>query len=117
MNWGRRTGYLKLALRLGLPVVPVACLGTDDTYIGLNDGDTWSRRLRAPKGLPVWLGLGPLGLWPLSPPFPVKLTQRIGAPIELPPTAPRDRPAMQGLHGQVTAAVQGLLDDLRARRP
>ena len=114
VRWGRRTGYLRLALRLGLPIVPVACAGTDDTYLGLNDGDTWSRRLRAPKGLPVWVGLGPLGPWPLSPPWPVKLTQRVGAPIHLPTDVdPRDRAAVGALHEQVTGAVQGLLDALR----
>jgi 1-acyl-sn-glycerol-3-phosphate acyltransferase len=101
VNWGRRTGYIRLALRYGLPIVPVAAAGTDDTYIGLNNGDAWSRRLKAPMGLPMWLGVGPLGLWPLSPPFPVKILQLIGEPIELPALDPSDRDGLLGFHARV----------------
>ncbi len=115
VDWGRRTGYLRLALRFGMPIVPVAAAGTDDTYIGLNNGDAWSRRLRAPLGLPVWLGIGPFGLWPLSPPFPVKILQLIGEPIELPAVDPGDRERLLELHGDVTGAVQGLIHQARAQ--
>ena len=115
VSWGRRTGYIRLALRYGLPIVPVAAAGTDDTYIGLNNGDRWSRRLRAPMGLPVWLGLGPLGFWPLSPPFPVKILQLVGQPIELPDLDPSDKEGLLGSHARVVDAVQGLLDEARAR--
>lgn len=110
VDWGRRSGYLRLAMKYRLPLVPVAATGIDDMYIGLNHGDTAGRRAGLPHGLPLWLGVGPLGLWPASPPFPVKVTQYIGAPIELPPVDPRDREALGALHAHVTGAVQGLLD-------
>ncbi len=109
VHWGPRTGYLKLALRHGLPIVPVAGLGTDWTYIGLNDGYTWGKRLKIPAGLPMWIGVGVGGLWPLALPWPVAIHQRVAPPIELPPdTDPRDRDAMGLLHQQVRDAVQGL---------
>ena len=112
VDWGRRMGYLRLALRYGLPVVPVAARGVDDAYLGLNDGYAWGKRLDMPARLPFWLGVGPLGLWPLSPPFPVQITQRIGAPIQLPSDLdPRDEQAMLHWHGRVVEAVQGLLTE------
>lgn len=116
VSWGRRTGYLRLALKYGLPVVPVAASGVDDAYVGLNDGYVWGKRTRMPARLPFWLGVGPLGLWPLSPPFPVRIHQRVGPQIQLPPDLdPDDEAAMMAQHQRVTAAIQGLLDDGRGR--
>jgi hypothetical protein len=113
VDWGERTGYLRLALRHRLPIIPVAAAGVDDGYLGLNDGYAWGKRLGVPHRLPLWLGVGPLGLWPLSPPFPVKITQLIGAPIDLEdggPIDPGDREALLRAHRRVAAAVQALLD-------
>lgn len=110
VEWGRRTGYLRLALERGVPIVPTAAAGVDDTYLALNDGYAWGKRLGAPEGLPVWLGIGPLGLWPLSPPFPVRITTAVGAPIRLPAVDPADRDALLALHAHVVGAVQRLLD-------
>ncbi len=110
--WGRRTGYVRLALRLGLRVVPVATYGTDHTFIGLNDGDRWGRRLRLPPGVPAWLGVGAVGVWPLAVPFPARFHQRIGAPIDLHAhghLAHDDRAGHQAAHGRIVAAVQALL--------
>lgn len=113
--WGGRLGYLRLALKYRLPIIPTAAAGVDDAYLGLNDGYAWGKRLGLPAGLPAWLGVGPLGLWPLSPPFPVKITLHIGEPIHLDPIDPADRGALLALHERVTGAVQELLD--RARGP
>jgi 1-acyl-sn-glycerol-3-phosphate acyltransferase len=117
VEWGGRLGYLRLALKYGLPVVPTAAAGVDDTFFGVNDGYVWGKRLRAPAGLPLWLGVGPLGLWPLSPPFPVKITQHIGEPIDLEDGGkvdPADRSQLLVLHERVTGAVQSLLDGARS---
>ncbi len=110
VEWGERHGYLRVALRHKLPVVPAAGRGVDDTYIGLNDGYTLGKALNVPGRLPVWFGVGPLGLWPLSPPFPVRITTRIGAPITLPDVDPADDVALGRLHAHVRRAVQALLD-------
>lgn len=118
VEWGNRTGYLKLALKYGLPVIPTAASGIDDTYVGLNDGYTWGKRLGLPGRLPAWIGVGPLGIWPLSPPFPSKVVQHIGAPIDLlaeGPVNPADRAQMLSLHRRVVGAVQALLDRARGR--
>lgn len=116
VDWGGRTGYVKLALKYRLPLVPAAGIGVDDTYVGLNDGDDWARRLGAPAGLPVWLGVGPFGLWPLSPPFPVTIRTRVGAPMRAHldrPVDPKDKAALAAVDAEVRAAVQALLDEGR----
>ena len=115
VDWGERTGYLRLALKHRLPIIPIAGAGVDDGYLGLNDGAALGRRLGVPHGLPVWIGVGPLGLWPLSPPFPVKMRQVIGAPIALGDVDPADRVALAALHARVRGAVQALLDSANGR--
>lgn len=120
--WGRHTGYLKLALKYDLPVVPVGAAGADDGYIGLNDGPALGRWLGLPKVIEwaPWVGVGPLGLWPFSPPFPVRMHQIVGEPIDL-RTECAGRPAgpetLGRLHERVTRAVQTLLDRARGQRP
>lgn len=116
VDWGERTGYLRLALRHGLPIIPVAGAGVDDGYVGLNDGAALGRRLGVPHRVPVWFGVGPLGLWPLSPPFPVKMRQVIGAPIETRGIDTRDEAAIAQLHQRVKGAVQALLDEANASK-
>ncbi|MCB9526543.1 MAG: acyltransferase [Myxococcales bacterium] len=114
--WGQRVGYLRLALRLGLRIVPVAAHGTDHAFLGLNDGEATARRLRLPPGYPAWLGLGLGGVWPLALPFPARFRQIVGAPIDPAAgglTAAADRQALLPLHAQVMAAVQALLDGAR----
>lgn len=112
VDWGNRRGYLKLAARYGLPIIPAAASGVDDTYVGLNDGDAAGKRLGLPHGVPAWIGVGPFGLWPLSPPFPVKVIQHLGAPFtaHLAPGAARDDAALDAMHREVVGCVQRLLD-------
>lgn len=116
VEWGGRLGYLRVALRHGLPIIPAAGAGVDDAFVGLNDGEALAKRVGV--GVPLWLGVGPLGLWPLSPPFPVKIRTLVGPPID--PTAggpidPADRGSLRALDARVRAAVQGLLDRGRRR--
>ncbi|MEQ9503311.1 MAG: lysophospholipid acyltransferase family protein [Deltaproteobacteria bacterium] len=110
VDWGRRRGYVRLALQHNLPIVPAAGHGVDDTYVGLNDGYRTGKRLRAPGKMPVWVGVGPLGLWPVSPPWPVKITTVLGAPLAFEGVDPDDADAVEHVHEAVVRAVQGLLD-------
>src|SRR5262249_33108254 len=66
VDWGGRVGYLRLALRHGLSVVPVAAAGADGAYIGLNDADRLGRRLGLARD---WTRDSWLGLRPLLPPL------------------------------------------------
>ena len=119
VDWGERYGYLRLAHRLGLPIVPVAASGVDDAILGLNNGYQLGKQLGLPMGLPAWLGLGAVGVWPLAVPFPVAIRQRIGKPLALWQDTGNAEPTERQLadaHRQVQAAVQSLLDDLRRER-
>lgn len=120
VHWGGRTGYIKLALAHGLPVVPVASDGADDLYLGLNDGYAWGKKLDLPHDMPAWLGLGLVGLWPLAVPFPARIRSFVGQPIDLLADGPvdiDDREQLLGLHRRITCAVQALLDGARQRQP
>jgi hypothetical protein len=110
VDWGDRVGYLRLALRYRLTIIPIAASGVDDGYIGLNNGYRLGKRIGMPGDLPLWFGLGVAGFWPLSPPFPVKIRQVIGEPIDTQPIDPDDREALFALHRRVAHAVQTLLD-------
>ena len=115
VSWGRRVGYLKLAIKYGLKIVPSAADGCDDTFIGFNDGYEWGKKLKAPANVAVWAGFGLTGPWPFGLPLPVKVRQHIGPPIDLavvlgePPDA-SNADHLDRLHAHVQAAVQGLLD-------
>lgn len=111
VDWGGRTGYLRLAARHGLSVVPVAAAGVDDTYLGLNDGYRTGKRLGMPMKLPVWLGLG-VGVFPLSLPLPARITQIIGEPIRV-DADPDDRDALDAINHRVVEQVQSQLDHAR----
>lgn len=114
LDWGERLGWLRLALKYRLPVVPVASAGVDDTYFGLNDGYALGKRLKLKDDVPLWFGLGPLGIAPFSPAFPVKFRQVVGPPIDLldgGPVDPSDRNALVSLKTRVVAAMQRCLDE------
>jgi hypothetical protein len=120
VNWGENLGYVRIAVKYGLKIVPVGAAGVDACYIGLTSGPDLGRRLGFPKDYEwlAWVGLGPLGVWPFSPPFPVRLYQLIGPPIDPRDhgaTSPADDRALRDVHRRVMGAVQGLIDEARAR--
>lgn len=114
VDWGDHCGYLRFAVRHDVPVVPAAASGVDLAYLGLHDGRTLMRRLGTEW--PTWIGLGPLGFYPWSPPFPVKIHQIVGAPIrprDEGVTDPRDAAGVAALHRRITDRVQELQDEAR----
>jgi 1-acyl-sn-glycerol-3-phosphate acyltransferase/alkylhydroperoxidase/carboxymuconolactone decarboxylase family protein YurZ len=117
VSWGDHVGYLRLALKHGLRIVPVAAAGVDDTYIGLNGGPALGRRLGLPRdwAWALWIGVGPIGVWPFSPPFPARIRQLIGEAIDVRASGVRadDRDALLSVHREITASVQALLDRAR----
>jgi 1-acyl-sn-glycerol-3-phosphate acyltransferase len=116
VSWGRSRGYVRLALRLGVPIVPVGTWGQDFMWLGLNHGMIWARRLGIPGEIPPWLAVGVGGLFPFAPPFPVKLRQRVGAPID--PRVhgvddPDDDAGVERVHRLVERTVQDLVRSAR----
>jgi hypothetical protein len=109
-----------VALKYDLPIVPTAGTGVDDTFIGLNDGYVWGKKLGLPMSLPAWVAFGASGIWPATLPFPAKIVCHIGEPIN--PHAegrvdPKDKARLAKLHEKVAGAVQKLMDDARGVAP
>jgi len=114
VDLGDRRGYLRLALRHDLPIIPVVATGPDATFVGLNDGYETSQRVFGRGDLPTWLAFGIGGAWPLALPFPAKIRQRIGEPIRLDALAALDDDGLERAHERVATTLQAMLDDLRA---
>jgi len=115
VDWGERRGYLRLAARHGLPILPVAASGVDRMWFGLNDGYRLSKRLFGHGGWPVWLGVGFGGVWPFALPWPVRVRQRIGEPIDVREFGSLDDPAaLEAAHCAVTGKIQSMLEELEA---
>ena len=122
--FGGRSGYARLAILAGVPIVPVANAGAHETLIVLSDGRRFAKAIglhafaRA-EIFPVHLSLPwgfAVGPWPHLP-TPVTLRYRIGAPIQPPahadPEREPDEEMVRAYDAQVQAAVQNLLNELK----
>jgi 1-acyl-sn-glycerol-3-phosphate acyltransferase len=74
------TGFMRLALETGTPIVPVAIIGTEETYPSVFNFELLAKMIGAPyfPVTPFFPLLGPLGLLPL----PSKITIRFGKPLK-----------------------------------
>jgi 1-acyl-sn-glycerol-3-phosphate acyltransferase len=73
------TGFMRLALETRTPIVPVAVIGTEETYPSVYNFEILAKAIGAPyfPVTPFFPLFGPLGLIPL----PSKVTVRFGAPL------------------------------------
>ncbi len=97
LRWNQRYGFARLAVRTGVPVVPVATVGGFAAYPGFT--------------------VGRFSFW--SPvPLPVRLDIAIGDPIavERNPERARELEVLQPVQERVRQATQDLYDRLLARR-
>jgi 1-acyl-sn-glycerol-3-phosphate acyltransferase len=126
VQFAGRTGYARLALRAGVPIVPVANAGPHETLRVLTDGRRFARRFGLHRLLrmevfPVHLSL-PWGVcvgpWPHLP-LPSPLRYRFGPPIRPPRgvAGAHAAEAVADLDATTRAAVQGLLDGLDRGTP
>jgi len=128
IDLAHRTGFLRLAIREGAPIVPVVSVGTHEQLIVLARGDGLAKLLRTEKWLrtnviPIvvcvpW-GLT-IGLFPYLP-LPAQTTVAYGTPLRWPELRPvdADDPAVLArCYNEVVNAMQGMLDRLSdGRRP
>ena len=113
----RRGGSVGVAIRASAPVVPIAVVGSEETYPMLANAEPLAQMLRLPYFpiTPLFPWLGPLGLLPL----PSKWTITFGEPIstaEYRPEAADDPQAVSRLTDQVRERIQALLDERLAAR-
>ena len=113
VKWGQRMGYLRLALRYQLPVIPVAAAGVDDAFHGLFDANQFWTQVGLRPGYGVWVGVGPFGIWPFTAPFPSRIVQYVGDPIDLEAEGkfdPNDEQRLTRMHEVISTSVQSLLN-------
>ncbi|RJS25144.1 acyltransferase [Corallococcus sp. H22C18031201] len=102
-----RGGFVKLALRTGAPIVPVAIVGAEETSPLLG---------RIPAS---FLGLPYLPLMPGPLPLPAKWSIRFGEPIDLGDLAPEsaeDLGEVQRLTERTRESIQGMIQALLRER-
>jgi 1-acyl-sn-glycerol-3-phosphate acyltransferase len=119
-----RTGFIKLAVRYGAPIVPLVAVGGHETLIVLHDGEGLARRLGLDRhGLPrlpvslTW----PWGLtvgFTYNVPFPARIDIRVGEPIDLGvgPADLRDRSVVRACYERIEGRMQEMLDEMVAAR-
>lgn len=109
LQWGKSLGFARVAVLCGVPVVPFAAAGVDDTFdvVGSIAGSGELLMGHPKYDLPRLRGLG---LLPRRVPF----WFRVGAPIEPEGSDPGDERLVRRLHGRAWSAAQELLDGLRA---
>lgn len=122
VDFAGRKGFVRLALRTGVPIVPVTACGVQDSIMVLSRGESIARRapwlrLMRVKVQPIILG-APTGLslgWPTLP-MPTRSLVQLGEPMELgyPPEAADDEGIVANVHDKVVATMQATMRTLRA---
>src|SRR6185295_17489305 len=120
------TGFIALAFRYGVPIVPFVNVGGQEVYFTIFSGARLARwsgidRLLRVKALPLIAGL-PWGLWwtgfvPYLP-LPSKLSYAVAPPIQVDrdPVSARDPAALRRVYRRVTGTMQAMVDEMASRR-
>jgi 1-acyl-sn-glycerol-3-phosphate acyltransferase len=127
IDFAGRTGFVRLALRARVPIVPAVSCGAHDTVIVVARGENLAalhpvlRRFRV-KTMPFLVGLP----WVVSPGWPVvqlpaKIVVQLGGPIDLAAELGDDDASDEALvqkgYDLVTGTMQQTLDALARERP
>ena len=118
IDFAGRRGFARLAIELGVPIVPVVAIGGQETALFLGQGRDLARRLRLdrlrlkvfPAQVAPPFGLTILDL-PGRVPLPAKIVVRALAPIDLGGSADPD-----DAYELVTGTMQEALDELAGER-
>jgi 1-acyl-sn-glycerol-3-phosphate acyltransferase len=113
-----RGGFVKLALRTGAPIIPVAVVGAEEAAPMLGKVTWFAKNIGIPwiPVTPTFPWLGPAGLLPL----PSKWYVAFGAPIDLGKAhgeaAAEDRLLVNKLADQIRTQIQDMIDELLGKR-
>ena len=126
IEFGDRHGFVRLALRAQVPIVPAVSVGSHETLIVLSRGEHVARHLGLDRlfrikvmplvfGPPFGIVPGGIPTWPL----PAKITVELCEPIHWPtygPDAAQDDAIVRQCYDEVTGTMQETLDRLAAQR-
>ena len=123
VNFHGHTGYARMALQTGVPIVPVVNAGPHNTLVVLADGRRIAHRLRLHElfRIDVWpihlsfpwgLCVGPLPHIPLPRPFRYRFGRPIHAPTSHTPGQPPSEDAVREMDALVRSEMQRMLDEL-----
>jgi diacylglycerol/phytol O-acyltransferase len=126
IKFGGRTGFIRLAIKEGVPIYPVVSIGCHETWIVLSSGEKIARFLGLKKRIrtqvfPIVFSL-PWGITsgfiPYIP-FPSQITLRILPPIAFDNLTPEDADnpeIVQQCYKEVTENMQTALDEMAEKR-
>ncbi len=125
IDFGQRTGVVRLALRLQVPVVPAVSVGAHETVVVLARGERVARRLGLDrlfriKVMPLVFGppfeVVPGGI--PTVPLPAKITVELCEPIDSSerygPESAEDDVVVRRCYYELTSTMQTVLDRLAA---
>ena len=123
VDFNRRKGFIRLALRHDVPIVPIVTVGGQETALFLSRGDRLAKLLRIDKTLrlkvlPISLALP----WGLNVgdlmghlPLPAKITSQVLPPINLREQF-GDDPDLDEVYDHIMHAMQTTMNALAAER-
>ena len=115
---GTRTGFVRVAQRCGVPIVPIVAQGAHRSAYIFHDGagiaralglQRWGRLRRFPLALALPWGIA-LGPWAPYFPLPFAVRLRVLPPVQV---APHDDPVE--VRERLRATMQATLDDLASQ--
>ncbi len=116
-----RTGYVRVAIEAGVPIVPAVSIGAQETQLFLTRGARLARRLGLPRIrmdiMPFTFGF-PFGLTPVMPPnfpLPSKIVFEVLPPIDIVAQFGPD-PDIDDVDAHVRMVMQRALDRLAEER-
>jgi len=125
IDFAGRKGFIRLALDLGIPVIPAVANGGHDAIFVLSRGERTARilgldKLVRAKVFPYTLGV-PFGVAPVLPQIPLPASVKVSflPPLEwsTEPGDSGDTAAVERCYDQTVATMQDELDRLRAETP
>jgi 1-acyl-sn-glycerol-3-phosphate acyltransferase len=122
VDFGGRKGFIRLALRMNVPIQPIVSVGSQETALFLTRGERLAKLIGVDKLLrlktaPIMLGL-PLGLMPAvfgHVPLPAKITVQVLPKIDLRERYGED-PDVDRIYDDVMWRMQDVLDSLSDER-
>src|ERR1700749_547296 len=122
VDFDGRTGYIRAALKAGVPIVPTVAIGGQETQLYLSRGEGLARALRLDKLmrvkiLPISVGF-PFGLsavFPVKVSLPTKIVMQVLDPIDVTAEFGED-PDIDSVDARVRRVMQKALDKLAKER-